>query len=164
MLLTKVSSFFVSHLLWTKGQNNVIFGSKPQLSLLFQWGLQKGNENHSATLVTLLPAPFSGAAEGRTPDLDKSSASWHWNVYFTHHFIPKDLKPWTAIATVVTVNILPSVMSSRSDAGSAVSPGRKEGADLPIVTRTAAMAAARRTGRVAVVAGLVREAAGRAWC
>ena len=99
---------------------------------------------------------------GWVPDLEKSVAVQHFNVYFTHHYIPMDLKPWTTITTVVTVNILTSVMSSSRDgqkSGSAVRPrkglnvcvwGRETEKEwgLLIATVTAAMAAVVRNRRV----------------
>ena len=52
--------------------------------------------------------------EGRgARDLEESAAIKHLNVYFTPHFIPMDLKPATAITTVVTINVSSSVMSCR---------------------------------------------------
>lgn len=52
----------------------------------------------------------------------------HFNIYFTHHFIPMDLKPWTTKTTVVTINTLTPIMSSSQDGqktGSAVGPGKR---------------------------------------
>lgn len=49
------------------------------------------------------------------PDLEKSAAIQHFNVYFTHHLIPMDLKPSPTNTTGVTINILTSIMSSSQD-------------------------------------------------
>lgn len=51
-------------------------------------------------------------ATRRTPDLEESEAIQHFNVYFTHHFIPMDLKSSPADTTGVPINTLTSIMSN----------------------------------------------------
>lgn len=80
------------------------------------------------------------------PDLEKSAAIQHFNVYFTHHLIPMDLKPSPTNTTGVTINILTSIMSSSQD-------GQIDGQKACVcvctsVCVTAVMAAAMRNRRV----------------
>lgn len=89
-----------------------IFGTKVARSLSL-WEAQGRTRNDLG--MTLMSTWEPSVTEGCTPDLEKSAAIQHFNVYFTHNFIPMDLKPWTSISTVAVINSFTSIMSRGQD-------------------------------------------------
>lgn len=55
--------------------------------------------------MTLLHSQYLSVAARWASDLEESEAIQHCNVYFTHHFIPMDLKPSPTNTTGVMINI-----------------------------------------------------------
>lgn len=104
MLHTKVSSAFRLQVLKKqKTWQNIWYLSVK--TLVFTSTFSQLQSSDETTASSWNDSQYLSVAARWASDLEESEAIQHCNVYFTHHFIPMDLKPSPTNTTGVMINI-----------------------------------------------------------